>query len=82
MNYFSLTALLAAENRADLLRQAERYRRAHDAQAGSRRPLKQAKRLGWPPSAATPPDRSPFPRAFHSVPPRPGSVKACPLTRS
>ena len=38
MNNFSLTALLGDEHRADLLRQAERYRRAHDAQARSRRP--------------------------------------------
>ena len=45
MNSFSLTALLAAEQRADLLQQAERYRRAHDAKAGSRRPPKKAKRL-------------------------------------
>ena len=45
MNDFSLTALLAEEHRAELLRQAERYRRARDAKAGSRRPPKQAKRL-------------------------------------
>jgi hypothetical protein len=45
MNNFRLTALLAEEHRADLLRQAERYRRAHDTKVGSRRPPKLAKRL-------------------------------------
>ena len=45
MNNFNLTALLAKEHRADLLGQAERYRRAQDAKAGSRRPPKRAKRL-------------------------------------
>jgi hypothetical protein len=45
MNDLSLIALLAAEHRADLLRQAERYRRAHDVKVGSRQPPKQAKLL-------------------------------------
>jgi hypothetical protein len=45
MNNFRLTALLAEEHRADLLRQAERYRRAHPAKVGSRRPPKVAKCL-------------------------------------
>jgi len=45
MNNFSLTTMLAEEHRAELLRQAERYRRAHDAKAESRRIPKRAKLL-------------------------------------
>ena len=45
MNNFSLTTLLAEEHRAELLRQAERYRQAHDAMAESRRLPKRAKLL-------------------------------------
>ena len=45
MNNFSLTTMLAEEHRAELLRQAERYRRAHDAKGESRRIPKRAKLL-------------------------------------
>jgi len=45
MNNLSLTSMLAEEHRAELLRQAERYRRAHDAKAESRRIPKRAKLL-------------------------------------
>jgi hypothetical protein len=45
MNNFSLTTLLAKEHRVELLRQAERYRDAHDAMAESRRLPKRAKLL-------------------------------------
>ena len=45
MNNFSLTTLLAEEHRAELLRQAERHPRAHDAKAESRRLPKRAKLL-------------------------------------
>jgi hypothetical protein len=46
MNNPSLTALLAEEHRAELLRQAERYRQAYDAKAESHRLPKRAKLLG------------------------------------
>ena len=46
MNNFSLTTLLAQEHRAELLRQAERYRQAHNAKAESRRLPKRAKLWG------------------------------------
>jgi hypothetical protein len=45
MNNFSLATLLAEEHRAELLRQAERYRHAHDAMAESGRLPKRAKLL-------------------------------------
>lgn len=45
MNNSSLTAMLARERRADLLRHAERCRQARDAKGGSRPPSKAAKRL-------------------------------------
>jgi hypothetical protein len=45
MNNFSLTSMLAEEHRAELLRQAERNRRAHDAKVESRRIPKRAKLL-------------------------------------
>ena len=45
MNNFSLTTMLAEEHRAELLRQAERHRRARDAKAESRRIPKRAKLL-------------------------------------
>jgi hypothetical protein len=47
MNNLNLSTLLAEEHRAELLRQAQRYRRAHDAKAESRRLPKWAK-LRWP----------------------------------
>ena len=45
MNNLSLNTMLAEEHRAELLRQAERYRRAHDAKGESRRIPKRAKLL-------------------------------------
>ena len=45
MNNLSLNSMLAEEHRAELLRQAERYRRAHDAKTESRRIPKRAKLL-------------------------------------
>jgi hypothetical protein len=46
MNNLRLTALLAEEHGAELLRQAERYRQAHNAKAESRRIPKRAKLRG------------------------------------
>jgi hypothetical protein len=46
MNNSSLTTLLAEEHRAELLRQAERYRQAHNAKAESRRLPERAKLWG------------------------------------
>jgi hypothetical protein len=39
MNYFNLTALLAEAHRAELRREAERYRRTQGAKARARAPM-------------------------------------------